>query len=335
MTRQVKHMLEELTGEAAEVPPRMNCALVGSEEVIAHYLEGEMREAQGETRGCLGWPSHRMKKVRGHLKGLLSSLEASRKKWCSEENALEARRKQLTEEMVEKLLKCEHRRSAFEARMKEAKARNRRSLDEGSFEGPIVPIGLKAPEAPKQKASDEAKAGKVAVLHLLDEEPEGVPKVSEGGSSGSGEVGAPPPEAPKVSEGGSSGSGEVGADKAEEEPQEQPPEAPASKAEEVKQRIVEAPVRLEPAAYVALEEEFIAVAKSEDLRVQDRERYEEVRGSPLGVCARCRWLSGCQSCDEAKAWAWACRMTLWHTAGEAVRPKAKPRGRPKAKPKAA
>ena len=328
MSRQVKHMLEELTGEAVEVPPRINCPVVADEAVIAHYLEGEMREAQGETRGCLGWPPHRMKKVRGHLKGLRSCLEASRKKWCSEENALEARREQLTQEMVEKLLKSEERRKAFEARLKEARSRG--PLDEGSFEGPIVPIGLKPPEPPKQKASAEASAGKVAVLHVLDEEPEGVPKVSAGGSSGSGEVGAhkAEEEVPKVSE--------AGADKAEEEPQEQPPpEAPASKAEEVKQRIAEAPVRLEPAAYVALEEEFIAVATVEDLRLQDREKYEEVRGSPLGVCARCRWLSGCQSCDEAKAWAWACRMTLWHTASEALRPKAKPRGRPKAKPKAA
>jgi len=192
--------------------------------------------------------------------------------------------------MVAKLLKSEERRKAFDARWNEVKARSKGSLDEGSFEGPIVPIGCKTCEV--------------------------APKVSKGGSSGSGEVGADPlPEVP--------------ADKAQEEPLPEAPEAAASKAEEVKQRIAAAPVRLEREAYVALEEEFIAVAKPEDLRPQDREMYEAVRGSRMGVCARCRWLSGCQSCDEAKAWSFACRSTLWHTASEALRPKAKPRGRPK------
>ena len=93
--------------------------------------------------------------------------------------------------------------------------------------------------------------------------------------------------------------------------------------------MAEAPKRLQREAYMQLEAEFTAVAKPEDLREQDRLNYEEVKGSVLGVCARCRWVSGCPSCDEAKAWSWACRQTLWHTANEAVRPKAKPKGRPK------
>ena len=92
---------------------------------------------------------------------------------------------------------------------------------------------------------------------------------------------------------------------------------------------IEAPARLEVAAYQTLEDEFIAVAKLEDLREQDRKLYEAVRSSGVGVCSRCRWQSGCHSCDEEKAWGFACRSTLWNTASEAVRPKAKPRGRPK------
>ena len=70
MSRQVLHMLEQLTGEADEVPPRANCSMFAVEDVIAHYIEAEMREAQGETTGCLGAPAHRMKKVRGLLQGL-------------------------------------------------------------------------------------------------------------------------------------------------------------------------------------------------------------------------------------------------------------------------
>ena len=312
--------------------------------MMAHYIEGEMREALGETRGCLGWAKHRLKKVRGHLKGLHTTLEAARKKWCTEENAMEAKRTQITEEEVAKVLKSEERRTAFEARWNEVKARNKRALDEGSFEGTIVPIGLRPPESPRhRRPRNEAKAERTSVLHLLDEVPEGAPKdwegassasgegappAGEGGSSGSGE-GAPPPLPPPPQEGGSSGSGDGAPPPLPPPLEPPPPEASPSKAEEMKKKIAEAPARLDPKTYEALEDAFIAVAKPEDLRKQDREAYEAVRGVGLGVCARCRWLSGCQSCDEAKAWSFACRSTLWHTACEALRPKAKPRGRPK------
>ena len=144
-----------------------------------------------------------------------------------------------------------------------------------------------------------------------------------------------PEEPPRVSEGGSSGSGgpapaEVAAEVPAAPPPLPPPfEEPPSKGERVKQRISEAPARLEVEAYVQLEDEFIAVAKPEDLRKEDREMYENVRDEGLSVCGRCRWRSGCQDCDEVKAWSCACRTTLWNTAHEAVRPKAKPKGRPK------
>ena len=32
-------------------------------------------EAVGETRGCLGWPPQRLKKVRGYLRGSRNALE--------------------------------------------------------------------------------------------------------------------------------------------------------------------------------------------------------------------------------------------------------------------
>ena len=108
-----------------------------------------------------------------------------------------------------------------------------------------------------------------------------------------------------------------------------PVEVAPSKGGEVMQRIAEAPARLEKKAYRALEGELIAVAKPEDLRPVDRTIYEAARGTGLGICDRCRWWAGCQSCDEVKAWGYACRSTLWHTAHEAVRPKARPKGRPK------
>ena len=102
-----------------------------------------------------------------------------------------------------------------------------------------------------------------------------------------------------------------------------------SRGQEVMQRIAEAPARLGIPAYRALEDEFRAVAKPEELRSQDREIWEKVRGTGFGLCGRCHWMSGCEACDEEKAWDFACRSTLWNTADEALRPMAKPRGRPK------
>ena len=315
-------MLGNLEGVPDEVPPRCNCCTTGHEVLIAIYIEAEMREASGETRGCLGWPPHLAKKRRGHLRGLRLTLEASRKKWCDAENAIEAKRRHVTELTVAKALRSEERRKAFEDRWSDIKARTLKALDEGSFEGPIVPIGFKPPEAPTPKApSEKAWVEKASFLHV-DEPPEGMPRV-RGGASGSGDhmpPEAPPPEAPPP---------EAAPPLEAAPPEAPPPELRPSKGDEVKRAIAEAPARLEKKAYVALEDEFIAAAKLEDLREQDRAFYEKVRSLNTGVCPRCRWEMGCLSCDEAKAWDYARRSTLWHTAHEAVRPTAKPRGRPK------
>ena len=228
-----------------------------------------------------------------------------------------------------KTLQHEERRKAFEVRWSEMQARAKAELDEGTWTGPIVPIGLRPPEPRKPRSSGhEEQAEKKSFLALGEEPPEGLGKHSEGGSSGSKDgvpEDVPPPEEVQAPE---------DVPPPAPPPPEDPPEAPVaeaipSKGDEVKQRIAEAPARLERAAYLRLEEEFIAVAKVEDLRAEDRVQYEMVRGEGLGVCARCRWVSGCQSCDERKAWGFACRSTLWHSADEALRPKAKPRGRPK------
>ena len=318
ISRQASLVMSYLEDVPSEVPPRTNCCVAAIEDLIAHYIEAEVREALGETRGCLGWPStNRMKKVRGYLKGLRNTLETARKKWCIEENEIEVKRRRITEEIIMKVLKSEERRKAFEARWDEVKARNKRALDEGTFEGPIVPIGMKPPEPKQHRTSrDEAIVEKSSFFHF-SEPPEGT-------SSGSNdpavpaEVGpvepleaaplAPPPPQPHEAA---------------------PPEAALSKGEEVKQKIAEAPARLERKAYEALEKEFIAVAKPEDLREIDRKKYEAVKAEGLWICSRCKWMSGCEKCDEFKAWSFYCRSTLWHTANEALRPKAKPKGRPK------
>ena len=79
-----------------------------------------------------------------------------------------------------------------------------------------------------------------------------------------------------------------------------PFEVAPSAGQDVMQRIAEAPARLGTAAYIALEDEFIRVAKLEDLRPEDRNLYHSC--TRVGSCDRCRWMTGCDSCDEEKAW---------------------------------
>ena len=130
-------MLTHLEGVPDEVPSRCNCAVDATEALIAHYIEAEVREALGETRGCLGWPLLRLKKVRGYLRGLHTVLENHRKKWCNEMNEIDTRRRLVNEATVQRLIQNEERRRAFEVRWTEARDRCLRAVDEGSFIGPI------------------------------------------------------------------------------------------------------------------------------------------------------------------------------------------------------
>ena len=100
MTKQLSFVLKDLAGVPDELPERTNCCSWSSEELVAYYIEAEAREANGETRGCTGWPTRSMKRLKGNLRGLRNSLEGSRKKWCMEENAIEAKRKRVSEEIV-------------------------------------------------------------------------------------------------------------------------------------------------------------------------------------------------------------------------------------------
>ena len=161
ISKQLCFVLRNIEGVQDELPRRSHCYLSGDESVIAHYIEAEIREAEGETRGQMGWPAQSAKKLKGHLRGLRNSLEAQRQKWAREENVVEAKRQMITEAIVQRALKNEERRKVFEARWDEVKARNLKALDEGTFEGPIVPIGFRPPEPRKPKA-EAAKSSEVA-----------------------------------------------------------------------------------------------------------------------------------------------------------------------------
>ena len=110
----------------------------------------------------------------------------------------------------------------------------------------------------------------------MEDQPECLGRYSEGGSSGSAEGHIVPPtvEAPSVEE----------APPLPPPPQDpivpaeaSPVEVAPSRGDEVRQRIAEAPSRLEVKAYRALEDEFIAVAKLEDLGPEDRRKHKAVR----------------------------------------------------------
>ena len=115
---------------------------------------------------------------------------------------------------------------------------------------------------------------------------------------------------------------------AAEAPSAAAPEHALTKGEEVILAVAEPEAKLSVEAYRALEDEFLKVAQPDDLRREDFEAYEKVTSVNWSLCARCKWVSGCDRCDEDKAWSFACRSTLWHSANEAQRPAAKPKGTP-------
>ena len=115
--------------------------------------------------------------------------------------------------------------------------------------------------------------------------------------------------------------GEVAPPDVEEQVEVAPPE--------VEEQVAEVPDRLSIAEYRVIEERFEASATVDDLREPYQSSCEHVMMTGAGVCARCHWESGCDSCNEAKAWSFACRATLYEAMDTRMKPKAKPKGRPK------
>ena len=126
--------------------------------------------------------------------------------------------------------------------------------------------------------------------------------------------------------------GEVAPPEVEEQVEVAPPEVEEQvevAPPEVEEQVAEVQERLSIPEYRVIEERFEAAATIDDLREPYRSNYEHVMMTGAGVCGRCSWTSGCDNCDEAKAWSFACRATLYEAMDTMVRPKAKPKGRPK------
>ena len=106
-------------------------------------------------------------------------VEKLRIKWAKSEEQREARRAMLTEAVATATLKTEERRKAFQAGVHEVLERNQAKIHEGTFKGPIVPIGFEA-EGSGTSSRSEARSslsGEVAevvgpFLNLGSEVPE-------------------------------------------------------------------------------------------------------------------------------------------------------------------
>ena len=119
-----------------------------------------------------------LRKVKGHLRGLHTVLETHRKKWCTEMNEIDTRRRLVHEATVMRRIQNEERRRAFEASWGAVRDRCLRDLDVGTFTGPIRPIGLRPPEERgEQRArgerSTEERDEKRTFLRALEDPPEG------------------------------------------------------------------------------------------------------------------------------------------------------------------
>ena len=304
---EIVRLLEPLTSELPELgDARMSRTNVASaerpEDLMCHYIEQEVRETRGEGRGGLGYPfSERLKTMNRRVTGLVRCLNQYKTKWLTAHDAFESRMRELTLDVVRRRIKDEARLTQFEHRWAAMKDRTLKKLDEGTFEGAIVPIGFNPAEHEVR-----VKKKSVEVENQLFNLPalEAPPAAGEAPSSSSEAAPRPPPEAAPVEN-----------------------DTVRTVSAVLSHHVGEA--RLGVPEWEALAVEFMNVATKEDLRPQDAAAYEKVSLTGLGTCSKCRWGGGCMKCSEKHAWSYYCRMTLWHSIDSTLRPAAKPKGRPR------
>ena len=54
----------------------------------------------------------------------------------------------------------------------------------------------------------------------------------------------------------------------------------------------------------------LMTARVEDLGKEQQEHFKKVETTGIGICSRCRWKSGCLSCDKDKAWYYVVKWEL-------------------------
>jgi len=269
---------------------------------VCHYIEEMLRTAAGHPLQSQKWPSpNRLSQLKAWLKRIVESLESERQKLCSEEVS-EQKKKVALEAKMQMLAKAFLVHKGLLQRAAEVHA----AL---AFELHNAGAGLEPPAldaefvAALKLHKEEMLRKRLERLHPPPvEEPPPMPPPVEGPLHAEQEL-APPVEDP------------LHAEELQHAVQELAPpvEEPQQLVEELVPPLAEGVLDKLKAEFEH-EKDFVQAvlqtATLNDLSPPQREHMERVIQTGKGVCSRCRWKSGCLSCDKEKAWAYCVKVEL-------------------------
>jgi hypothetical protein len=293
------NILLQLMGVKAQVNLVRNAVRQTHDECgwfVCHYVEEVLRTAAGHPLQSQKWPfPNRLATLKSWLKRIVDSLEGERQKLCSEvvseqkkQAALEAKMQKLAKQFLEHkglLQRAAEVHAALAFELHNAGA----GLEPPSLDADFVA----AVELHKQ----EMLRKRLERLHP----PLVLPPVEE--SLHAAQEPAPPVEDPLQAE-------EVQQVLQELAP---PVEVPQQVVEELVPPLAEGvmdKLRAEFENNKDFVELALQVTRMDDLSAPQREHMERVIANGKGVCSRCRWKSGCLSCDREKAWAYCVKVEL-------------------------
>ena len=146
-----------MTGEEVkEVRLSHACyATIYSVNLSAHYLEAELREYTGETRGALGWSdSIRLQHVEGKLRQLRNVIDRARAQLVQRDQLEQAQREAHEQDCEERARK--QVRDAMVRREYLLRKKAEDILKKGWYEGPLKAWGVKLSD-PVSKPSKHKK----------------------------------------------------------------------------------------------------------------------------------------------------------------------------------
>ena len=157
-----------------------------------HYIEAEVREFAGETRGLLGWPSlDRLKAVEKKLKQLRSCIDVVRSKLNAQEEKENAQREELEQKYEDRARK--EVRDVMARKEKLLRAKAEAILSHGVYKGPLGPWGVKLDPVSKKPKKMQAEAQAQVEMSFFSE-------ASDKAAVEGADAGAAPPEAPEAPE---------------------------------------------------------------------------------------------------------------------------------------
>ena len=275
---------------------------------VIHYIEELLRRVAGHPKHSQGWPdSIRLSNLVKYCSRIVDSLEGEREKWRVEneeaEKKLEEKEKKLREasqaflkrkDLLTRVVEL-YQEVAVESLVAGASL-EKPSLDE-NFLRRYEEYQKKLREAKEARAAARAAAAAAAAAAAEAAEVEPNPVT-------------PPSVPPLVHE--------------------PPVEPPVPAAPSVKECLKALEAKCKSLEEQELFELCVKTARLEDLGKEQQAHYNKVELSGIGVCSRCRWKTGCLSCDKIKAWRYVVKWELGMRAldveqpfwGDAAAPKA-------------